>query len=185
MILGYFALTKMKPVCLLYFSPLLLLGLANSCCVESSSDLKRKWELWTHPFLRKRAVEIAQKRLLSILGLENFPTPGRHVIPHKFMLELYRNLSSGTYKGNLSYDMVPSAVVGIVDQGQCVLLSGGFCKCLSLFVFVLRFCQSRISFLVPRSRASDLKLRPVSFSSFPCRTPRQFSDQKQSASILF
>ena len=133
MILGYFALTKMKPVCLLYFSPLLLLGLANSCCVESSSGLKRKWELWTRPFLRKRAVEIAQERLLSILGLENFPTPARHVIPHKFMLELYRNLSSGTYKGNLNYDMVPSAVVGIVDQGQCVLLSGGFCKCLSLF----------------------------------------------------
>lgn len=175
----------MKPVCLLYISPLLLLGLANSCCVEYSSGLKRKWELWTRPFLRKRAVDIAQKRLLSILGLDNFPTPGRHVIPHKFMLKLYRNLSSGTYKGNLNHNMVPSAVVGIVDQGQCVLLSGGFCKCLSLFVFVLRLAQSRIPFLVPRSRASDVKLCPISFSSFSCRTPRQFSEQKQSASILF
>ena len=129
----------MKPVCLLYISPLLLLGLANSCCVESSSGLKRKWELWTRPVLRKRAVEIAQKRFLSILGLDNFPTPGRHVIPHKFMLELYRNLSSGTYRGNLNYDMVPSAVVGIVDQGQYLLLSGGFCECLSLFYL---FCDS-------------------------------------------
>lgn len=117
---------KMKPVWLLYISPLLLLGLANSCCVESSSGLKRKWDLWTRPFLRKRAVEIAQKRFLSILGLDNFPTPARHVIPHKFMLELYRNLSSGTYRGNLNHDMVPSAVVGIVDQGQYLLLSGGF-----------------------------------------------------------
>lgn len=106
----------MKPVWLLYISPLLLLDLANSCCVESSSGLKRKWDLWTRPFLRKRAVEIAQKRFLSILGLDNFPTPARHVIPHKFMLELYRNLSSGTYRGNLNHDMVPSAVVGIVDQ---------------------------------------------------------------------
>lgn len=131
---------KMKPVCLLYISPLLLLGLANSCCVESSSGLKRKWELWSRPFLRKRAVEIAQKRLLSILGLDNFPTPGRHVIPHKFMLELYRNLSSGTYKGNLNYDVVPSAVVGIVDQGQCV------CYYVEVFVSVCHcfylFCDS-------------------------------------------
>ena len=174
----------MKSVFLLYISPLLLLGLANSCCVESSNGLKRKWELWTRPFLRKRAVEIAQKRLLGILGLDNFPTPGRHVIPHKFMLELYRNLSSGTYRGNLDYDMVPSAVVGIVDQGQFVLLSRGFCKCLSLFVFVLRLDQCHIPF-VPRFRATDVKLRPISFSSFSCRTPRQFSEQKQSASILF
>lgn len=165
----------MKSVCLLCISPLLLLGLANSCCVESSSGLKRKWELWTHPFLRKRAVEIAQKRLLSILGLDNFPTPGRHVIPHKFMLELYRNLSSGTYRGNLDYDIVPSAVVGIVDQGQCVLLSRGFCKCFSLFVFVLRLGQCHSPFLVPRFLASDVKMRPISFSSFSCRTPRQFS----------
>ncbi|KAJ7325645.1 Growth differentiation factor 7 [Desmophyllum pertusum] len=106
----------MKPLCLLYISPILLLGLAESCCVEPSSGLKRKWELWTRPFLRKRSVDIAQKRLLSILGLENFPRPGRHVIPHKFMLELYRNFSSGNYKGNQSYDMVPNTVVGIVDQ---------------------------------------------------------------------
>ena len=168
----------MKSVCLLYISPLLLLGLANSCCVESSSGLKRKWELWTRPVLRKRAVEIAQKRLLSILGLDNFPTPGRHVIPHRFMLELYRNLSSGTYRGNLNHDMEPSAVVGIVDQGQYLLLSGGFCECLSLFVFVLRLCQTHIPFLVPSFRASDVKLCSISFSSFPCRTPRQFSEQK-------
>lgn len=96
-------------------------------------------------------MDIAQKRLLSILGLENFPRPGRHVIPHKFMLELYRNFSSGNYKGNQSYDMVPNTVVGIVDQGQsvCIIILGFFfCKCLSLFVFVLRCCQSwRISFL--------------------------------------
>ena len=148
----------MKPVWLLYILPLLLLDLANSCCVESSSGLKRKWELWTRPFLRKRAVEIAQKRFLAILGLDNFPTPGQHVIPHKFMLELYRNLSSGTYKGNLNYDMMPSGVVGIVDQGQCVLFSGGFCKCLSLFVFVLRLCQSGIPFLVPQFSTERCKV---------------------------
>ena len=116
----------MRPVCLLYFSPILLLGLAESCCVETSSGLKRKWELWTHPFLRKRAVDTAQKRLLSILGLEDFPRPGRHVIPHKYMVEVYRNLSRGDYKGNLNFDMVPSTVVGIVDQGQFIIILGGF-----------------------------------------------------------
>ncbi len=126
----------MKLVYLLYFSPILLLGLAEACCVETSSGLKRKWELWTRPFLRKRAVDIAQKRLLSILGLEDFPKPGRHVIPHKFMMEVYRNLSRGDYKGNLNYNMVPSTVVGIVDQGQFIIILGFICKCLSLFVYI-------------------------------------------------
>lgn len=106
----------MKLLALFYFSPILLLSLVESCCEQPSSDLKRKWELWTHPFLRKRAVEIAQKRLLNILGLDNFPNPGRHVIPHKFMLEIYRNLSSGNYKGDNNSDALPNAVVGIVDQ---------------------------------------------------------------------
>ncbi|KAL9962755.1 hypothetical protein ACROYT_G031893 [Oculina patagonica] len=32
------------------------------------------------------------------------------------MMEVYRNLSRGDYKGNLNYNMVPSTVVGIVDQ---------------------------------------------------------------------
>lgn len=61
-------------------------------------------------------MEVAQKRLLNILGLDDFPKPGRHVIPHKFMLEIYRNLSSGNYKGNKVSDMLPNSVVGIVDQ---------------------------------------------------------------------
>lgn len=71
-------------------------------------------------------MDIAQKRLLTILGLEDFPRPGRHVIPHMFMLELYRNLSRGNYKGNQSYDMLPNTVVGIVDQGQFIIILGGF-----------------------------------------------------------
>lgn len=132
----------MKPVYVLCFTPILFLGLVESCCVDSTSGLKRKWELWTRPFLRKRSVDAAQKRLLSILGLDDFPRPGRHVIPHKFMMELYRNLSRGEYKGNQGHDMLASTVVGIVDQGQFIIILRGFCKCLSLFVFVLRFCQS-------------------------------------------
>lgn len=107
----------MKSVALLYFSPILLLSLAESCCEQSSDGLKRKWELWTHPFMKKRAVEIAQKRLLSILGLDDFPRPGRHVIPHKYMLEIYRNLSNGNFKRDGSLDELPTTVVGIVDQG--------------------------------------------------------------------
>lgn len=103
-------------MCLLYLLAIVFFKLTDSCCVDSSSGLKRKWELWTHPILRKRSVDIAQKRFLTALGLEDFPTPGRHVIPHKFMLELYRNLSRGNYKGNQSYDVLPSTVVGIVDQ---------------------------------------------------------------------
>ena len=108
---------KMKALGLLYFSPILLLSLVESCCDQPSSGLKRKWELWTHPILRKRAVEIAQKRLLSILGLDNFPKPGRHVIPHKYMLEIYRNLSNGDYKRASNTGVLPNTVVGIVDQG--------------------------------------------------------------------
>lgn len=71
-------------------------------------------------------MDIAQKRFLTALGLEDFPKPGRHVIPHKFMLEIYRNLSRGNYKGNQSYDMLPSTVVGIVDQGQFIIILEGF-----------------------------------------------------------
>lgn len=80
-------------------------------------------------------MEIAQKRLLNILGLDDFPKPGRHVIPHMFMLEIYRNLSSGNYKGNKVSDMLPNSVVGIVDQGQFCYL-GFFVSvshCLYLF----------------------------------------------------
>jgi len=108
----------MKPATSLFWlSLVLLLGLAGSCCDQHSSDgLKRKWEVWTHPFLRKRAVELAQKRLLSILGLDSFPSPGRHVIPHNYMLELYRNLSSGNYKTLRNTNMPPTSVVGITDQ---------------------------------------------------------------------
>lgn len=108
----------MKPaISLFWLSLVLLLGLAGSCCDQHSSDgLKRKWEVWTHPFLRKRAVELAQKRLLSILGLDSFPSPGRHVIPHNYMLELYRNLSSGNYKTLRNTNMPPTSVVGITDQ---------------------------------------------------------------------
>lgn len=108
----------MKPATSLFWlSLVLLLGLAGSCCDQHSSDgLKRKWEVWTHPFLRKRAVEMAQKRLLSILGLDSFPSPGRHVIPHNYMLELYRNLSSGNYKTLRNTNMPPTSVVGITDQ---------------------------------------------------------------------
>lgn len=108
----------MKPATSLFWlSLVLLLGLAGSCCDQHSSDgLKRKWEVWTHPFLRKRAVELAQKRLLSILGLDSFPSPGRNVIPHNYMLELYRNLSSGNYKTLRNTNMPPTSVVGITDQ---------------------------------------------------------------------
>lgn len=166
----------MKPLCLLYISPILLLGLAESCCVEPSSGLKRKWELWTRPFLRKRSVDIAQKRLLSILGLENFPRPGRHVIPHKFMLELYRNFSSGNYKGNQSYDMVPNTVVGIVDQGQsvCIIILDFFfvsvCHCLYLFCDVANLGVSRFFIILSSCARVLLVLRRFSFCSFPCRT---------------
>ena len=113
---------KMKPATSLFWlSLVLLLGLAGSCCDQHSSEgLKRKWEVWTHPFLRKRAVELAQKRLLSILGLDSFPSPGRHVIPHNYMLELYRNLSSGNYKTLRNTNMPPTSVVGITDQGQFI-----------------------------------------------------------------
>lgn len=112
----------MKPATsLLWLSLVLLLGLVESCCEQHSSDgLKRKWEMWTHPFLRKRAVELAQKRLLSILGLDSLPSPGRHVIPHNYMLELYRNLSSGNYKTLANTNMPPTSVVGIIDQGQFI-----------------------------------------------------------------
>lgn len=108
----------MKPATSLFWlSLVLLLGLAESCCDQHSSDgLKRKWEVWTHPFLRKRAMELAQKRLLSILGLDSFPSPERHVIPHNYMLELYRNLSSGNYKTLRNTNMPPTSVVGITDQ---------------------------------------------------------------------
>lgn len=108
----------MKPgATLLWLSPILLLGLAESCCEPHSRDgLKRKWELWTRPFMRKRAVEMAQRRLLSILGLDSFPSPGRHVIPHSFMIEVYKKLSNGNYKTSSNSDMPPTSVVGIVDQ---------------------------------------------------------------------
>ena len=147
----------MKSLALLFFSPILLLTSVESCCQQPSSGLKRKWELWTRPVLRKRAMEIAQKRLLNILGLDDFPKPGRHVIPHKFMLEIYRNLSSGNYKGNKVSDILPNSVVGIVDQGQFCYL-GFFCKCFSLSVFVLHFWLSRVVFLVSLSIASELMM---------------------------
>lgn len=123
----------MKSLALLYFSPILLLSLAESCCEQPSNGLKNKW---MHPLMRKRAVEMAQKRMLSILGLDNFPKPGRHVIPHDYMVEVYRNLSSGNYRRGSYSDELPTAVVGIVDRGQFIVMLRFFVSvsyCLYLF----------------------------------------------------
>ena len=67
-------------------------------------------------------MEMAQRRLLSILGLDSFPSPGRHVIPHSFMIEVYKKLSNGNYKTSSNSDMPPTSVVGIVDQGQFIII---------------------------------------------------------------
>lgn len=80
---------------------------------------------------------MAQKRMLSILGLDNFPKPGRHIIPHSYMVEVYRNLSSGNYRrGSINSDELPTAVVGIVDRGQFIVMLRFFVSvsyCLYLF----------------------------------------------------
>ena len=132
-------------------------------------------------------MEIAQKRLLNILGLDNFPNPGRHVIPHKFMLEIYRNLSSGNYKGDNNSDALPNAVVGIVDQGQFIVFLVFFVSvsyCLYLFC-VSDDLGSRFLFLNPAHNAQiidisscgnfhfSLSLLPERFDNSITRTSQQ------------
>ena len=109
---------RMKVLSFAYLAPFLVFELARACCEPSASLLEKKWELWKQPFLRKRAVEITQKRFLSILGLDHFPNPGRHVIPHSFMLELYKKLSGGKYAGGEQHLEDVDAVLGVVDQGR-------------------------------------------------------------------
>ena len=122
----------------------ILWALKTEACCDGAREtaargLAARWETWKHPVLRKRALEITKKQMLNLMGLEDLPKPNRKVIPHVFMLDLYKSLS----KGKHSNAELVSTVRGVVDQGKFVC-KFSYLLVLSVFVCLYLFNDFKI-----------------------------------------
>jgi hypothetical protein len=117
---------------LLVNNALLILQLCDACCERPEKKLDKRWEALREPLLRKKALEITQKQMLNVLGLNELPRPNRRVIrPHAFMLDLYKTLSRGAKRKTTKVEAqeMINTVRGVVDQGQ----SSGYTRVLPCY----------------------------------------------------